>query len=288
MTGGRGALLGATLLAVPVLAGVGYSALAALGVAGVGAGGASAARVTSALGDPLTWRALGWSVRVALLATLLAGAGAVAVATTFRGTRPADRLARALAVLPLPLPPVVAAICALFVLGQSGLLARVGHAAGVVRTPADMPALVFDAGGWAVIAALAWKELPYLTLVAAALLGGRAGEAEEAARTLGASPWQAFRRVTWPALWRGLLPALVAVFTFAFGSYEVAALLGPSDPPAFPTLVLERYEDLDLARRGEAYVLTLVGLLLAGVAVVAHEAARALAAGPDRSEPDGR
>jgi putative spermidine/putrescine transport system permease protein len=274
---GRGALLGAALVAAPVLAGVGYSALAALGVVGVGATGLSASRLARALGDPLTWRALGWSVRVALLATLLAGAAAVLLAAAFRGARFTDRVGRALAVLPLPLPPVVAATSALFVLGQSGLLARLGYAAGVVRTPADMPALVFDPAGWAVVLALAWKEAPYLTLVAGALLVGRGTEAEEAARTLGATPWQAFRRVTWPALWRGLLPALVAVFAFAAGSYEVAALLGPSDPPALPVLMLERYEDLDLARRGEGYVLTLLALLLAAVAVAAHEGARALA-----------
>ena len=275
--GGRGAVLGAVLVAAPVLAGVAYVAAAALGVAGVGADGFSTTRVTRALADPLTWRSLAWSVRVAALATLLAGAGAVALAVAFRGTRPADRLARALAVVPLPLPPVIAATCALFVLGQSGLLARLGYAVGLVRTPADVPALVFDSAGLAVIAALAWKELPYLTLVAGALLAGRADDAEEAARTLGATPWQAFRRVTWPTLWRGLLPALVAVFAFAVGSFEVAALLGPSDPPAFAVLMLERYEDLDLGRRGEAYVLTLVALLLAGVTVAAHEAARALA-----------
>lgn len=274
---GRGALLAAALVAAPVLAGVVYTSLAALGVAGVAAGGWSTARLVGAMGDPLTWRSLAWTLRVALSATLVAGAVAVLVAVAFRGTRASDRLARALSVLPLPLPPVVAATSALFVLGQSGLLARLGHAAGAIDSPADAPALVFDPAGFAVIATLAWKEVPYLVLVAGALLAGRAADAEEAARTLGANGWQTFRRVTWPTLWRGLLPALVAVFAFAFGSFEVAALLGPSDPPALPTLTLERYEELDLARRGEAYALTLLALLVAGVAVAAHEGARALA-----------
>ena len=47
---------------------------------------------------------------------------------------------------------------------------------------------------------------------------------EEAARTLGAGPWAAFRRVTWPLLWRGMLPGAAAVFVFVAGSYEAAAL----------------------------------------------------------------
>lgn len=275
--GARGALVAAALVAAPVLVGAAYAALASFGVLGVGAAGLSTVRVTGALGDATTWRALWWSLRVATLATLLAGTVAVLVATTFRGARRRDRIGRALALLPLPLPPIVAATCALFVLGQSGLLARMGHGAGLVDVPADMPALTNDPAGFAVIVALAWKELPYLTLIAGSLLAGRATDAEEAARTLGAGPWESFRRVTWPSLWRGLLPALVAVFAFAAGSFEVAALLGPSDPPSLAVLTLERYEDLDLLRRGQGYVLTLVALVLAGVAVAVHEAARAVA-----------
>ena len=90
--------------------------------------------------------------------------------------------------------------------------------------------------------------------------------------------------MTWPSLWRGLLPALVAVFAFAAGSFEIAALLGPSDPLALPALTIERYEELDLARRGEGYVLTLLALALAGVAVALHEGARSLLGAPHGEE----
>lgn len=271
-------LAGALLVAAPVLAGVGYAAAGAFGLAGVGAAGFTTARAAAVLGDAATWASLAFTLRTALLSTALAAALGVLVAVTFRGGALADRAARALAVVPLPVPQVVAASCAVLVLGQSGLLARLARAAGLAATPADVPALVYDRAGLALILALGWKEFPFLALVAGSVLATRGLAAEEAARTLGATPWQAFRRVSWPLLWRGLLPSAVAVFAFVAGSYEAAALLGPSDPLPLQSLIRERYADPDLGRRGDAYVLTLVALALAALAVAAHEWAAARAA----------
>lgn len=271
-------LAAALLVAAPVLVGVGYAAAGAFGLAGVGAGGFTTARVASVLGDARTWASIAWTLRAALLATALATALGVGVATTFRGTRVSDRVARALAVVPLPIPQVVAASSAVLILGQSGLLSRLGHAAGVIATPQAMPALVYDRWGAGLVVALAWKEFPFLALVAGSVLATRGAAAEEAARTLGAPPWAVFRRVTWPLLWRAILPSVIAVFVFVAGSYEAAALIGPSDPLPLQSLIRERYADLDLGGRGDAYVLTLLALLVAAAAVAAHEWAAAATA----------
>ncbi len=264
-------LVAALLVATPVLVGIAYSAAVAVGLAGVGAAGFTTALLGGVLGDPRTWASVAWTLRTALLATALATAAATVVATTFRGTRAVDRVARALAVVPLPIPQVVAASSAVLILGQSGLLARLGHAAGLIAAPQAMPPLVYDRWGVGLVAALAWKECPFLALVAGSALAARGAAAEEAARTLGAAPWAVLRRVTWPLLWRALLPSAVAVFAFVAGSYEAAALLGPSDPLPLQSLIRERHADLDLGRRGGAYVLTLLALLLAAAAVAAHE-----------------
>lgn len=283
-TPAAGALLAALLVAAPVLAGVTYAALGAVGLAGVGAEGFTTARLPRVLGDPRTWTSVGWTLGTACAATALAAMVGVLVAVTFRGNRRLDRVARALAVVPLPIPQVVAASCAVLILGQSGLLSRLGHAAGLVAGPQAMPALVYDRWGVALVLGLAWKECPFLALVAGSVLAARGAAAEEAARTLGATPWAAFRRVTWPLLWRALLPSAVAVFAFVAGSYEAAALLGPSDPVPLQSLIRERYADLDLATRGDAYVLTLVALGVAALAVGAHEWAAAREA---RRDPPG-
>ncbi len=274
MRPGRWGLAGAVLVAAPVLVGIGYTALGAVGVVGVGAQGFGLARIGRVLGERAVWSGLGWTLAVATAATALATAAAVLVAVTFRSTRPGDRAARALALVPLPVPQIVAAAAAVLLLGQSGYLARLAHALGLIGAPEQMPPLVYDRSGVGLILALAWKEAPFLSLIAFSLLAVRGAALEEVARSLGAPAAERFRRVTWPLLWRGMLPAIIAVFIVQAGAYEAAALLAPSDPLALPLLTLERYTDLDLARRADAFVLGFVGMLLAALAVAAHEWAR--------------
>lgn len=260
------------LLALPVLVGIGYAAAAATGVMGVGASGSvSVERIREILAEAAVRDSLWWSVRVAALSTGISTLVAAGLAVAFRGTRRSDRAGRLLSILPLPVPHLVAAVAALLILGQSGLLARLASMAGWIGGPADMPALTQDRAGVGMIVALVWKEVPFLTLVAGAVLATRGDALERTARALGAGPWTTLRRVTWPVLARGMLPAIVAVFTFVVGSYEVAALLAPSDPLALPLLTWERYTDADLARRPDAFVLTLLGVAIAAVAVVVHE-----------------
>ena len=268
-------LAAAALLAAPVAAGLVYALLALSGAAGLPASEPGAARVARVLREAAVWRGLLWSLGTAAAGTALAALLAVAVATTFRGDGRVSRLARALALVPLPVPHLVAGVTALLILAQSGLLARLGFALGLVSAPAEWPALVQDRRGVGVVLTLAWKELPFLALLAFSVLAARGAELEEAARTLGAGAWSRFRLVTWPLLWRGLLPGVVAVFVFAAGSYETALLLAPSDPLALPLLTMERYTDPSLEARPDAFVLVLLALGVAALAVAAHEWTRA-------------
>ncbi|MGI8765583.1 MAG: ABC transporter permease subunit [Gemmatimonadaceae bacterium] len=270
--------LGAALLvAAPVLLGVAYSVAGAVGLTGVGARGFSLERAHHVLGERIVWQSIAFTLWYAAAATGLATAAAVTVAALFRRGDRAGRVAHWLAIAPLPVPYVVAAAVGLLILGQSGFIARALYALRLSASPADMAPLVYDGRGVGLIVTLAWKEFPFLALVAFSLLSTRAAALEEAARTLGASAWQTFARVTLPLLWRGLLPAITAVFIFVVGSYEASALLGPSDPIAFPVLTLERYDALDLSQRADAYVLGLIGMVVALIAIVLHEWTRARA-----------
>lgn len=269
----RGAVL-ASVVAAPVMVGVIYATAGALGLAGPAATGLSTIHFRRVLGDGSVWQGLGWTVATGLAATGLAAASAISVAAMFRGTALADRMARAAALAALPIPHVVAAVGGVLVLGQSGLLSRLGATLGLLQAPADFPAIVQDRLGIGFVITLGWKEFPFLAAFAVSILATRGAALEEAARTLGAGPWDVLKRVTLPVLWRGLAPVMVATFLFVAGSYEGAALLGPGNPLPLPTATLERYADLDLARRGDAYVLTLIGLLLAMVAVAVFECLR--------------
>jgi putative spermidine/putrescine transport system permease protein len=269
-----GSWLGIGLLAVAPLVGLAWAVWAGAG----GADGAFALATLSArMARPAPWLSLAWSVAAALVATALATTGAITVALAFRGTRAADRAARALATLPLPIPPIVVAAAAVLVLSQSGLLARLAAAAGWISIPAEMPALLNVPHGTGLILALAWKELGFLSLLACTVVAGLDPELEATARTLGATARSARRRVLVPLIWRGILPGVVAAFAFVLGSYELPALLGPTHPQPLAVAVLERARDADPAARGDAWAAT---LLLFGTALVAvgwHEWSRSRA-----------
>lgn len=263
---GRGATYAGVLLALPAALGAGYSMLSALGLAGAGASGLTLRPLLSVVSDAQTWRSLAWTMASAGAATALALATACAAAVWLRA-RPWWLRAAA---LPMAVPHVAAALAVLLLAGQSGWLSRLGVAAGLTAAPVDFPALVYDPAGIGLVFAFAWKEFPYLLLTAVAVLATQTQDLEAVARTLGASPVQVFRRVTWPLLWRGVAPAVIATCAYLVGQYEMPALLAPSDPLAYPLLVYERSVDPTLARRAEAHVLGLIALLLATVLVALH------------------
>ena len=260
-------LLAGGLLGVPIVVGVGYLVAGALGVVGNAAPGG----LGRALGDGAVWRSAALSLWIAAIGTLLATAGALAVALLFAGTTMLDRLAQRVAVVPLPIPTVAAAVAVLLLLSQSGWLSRVAAHLRLISVPADFPALVYDPFAIGVITTVVWKELPFLLLVAASLLSLRGGAVTEAAHTLGATRAQVLRRVTLPMLLRGMSPGIVAVFVFVLGSLELPLVLAPSSPLALPLLIQERRQALDAASHGEAYVIALLATVLALLAAVLHE-----------------
>ena len=85
---------------------------------------------------------------------------------------------------------------------------------------------------------------------------------EQAARTLGAGPWTAFRTVTWPLLRPAVLAASALVFLFTFTSFGVVLVLGG---PTTTTLEVEIYRRtvslFDLSGAATLCVLQVVAVL---------------------------
>ena len=68
--------------------------------------------------------------------------------------------------------------------------------------------------------------LPFMVLSLIGVIRGIHPSLEEAARSLGASPGQTFRRVILPLSMPGILAGMLLVFALASSSYVVAALMG--------------------------------------------------------------
>ena len=258
------------LLGVPIAVGVGYLIGGSLGLVGdAGAGG-----LGRVLRDGAVLRSTLLSLWIAGVGTLLALFGALLISLLMAGDSRVERISRNIAALPLPVPNVAAAVAVLLLLSQSGWLSRVATQLQLIATPAQFPALVYDSWAIGVIATVVWKELPFLLLVALSLQSLRGRSLTDAARTHGASRWQAVRLVTLPLLLRGMAPSIIAVFVFVLGSLELPLVLAPSSPLALPMLIQERRQALDMAAHGESYIIALLSAVLALLAASLHERMR--------------
>jgi spermidine/putrescine transport system permease protein len=81
-------------------------------------------------------------------------------------------------------------------------------------------------------------SLPYVIIVVGARLKGMGTHLEEAAATLGATPWQAFWRVTVPVLAPGIVAAALFAFAVSFDQFVISYFLAQ---PGFSTLPVEIY-----------------------------------------------
>lgn len=220
--------------------------------------------------DPAVRASLLITLRVSLLSTVIAAVLGVAGALAIRGVRRGRGWVNGLFQVNLAVPHLVGALCMLLLLGQSGVIARLAHSVGLSASPAAFPQLTGDRFGWGVIAEYAWKETPFVAIIALAALSRGVVELENAARVLGATGWQRLRHVTLPVLVPPLAAASILVFAFAAGSYEVPYLLGRPYPATLPVVALQDYRDTDLTVRPQAMAVAVVITLLTTVLVIAY------------------
>lgn len=203
------------------------------------------------------YRSLGVSLYIAVMSTVISATLALSAALVLRRTFAGRQLALFLFQLNLTIPHIVGALGMFYMLSQSGLIARLVAATGLIAAPQDFPALVYDPYAIGIITQYVWKETPFIALMLLASLQSIGTDHEQVARTLGASPLQAIRHVVLPAIAPSLAWASLIVFAFAFGAFEVPLLLGASQPQALSVLAYKKYTDVDLATRPDAMVMAL-------------------------------
>ena len=168
----------------------------------------------SALGDVLTdpvirrvaWFTLWQAVASTTLCVVVGLPGAAAFARyRFAG----KRVLWAVLLVPFVLPTVVVAVALLGVVGPNGV-------SGV-----DLSGSI-----WAILLAHLFFNYAVVVRTVGSAWSTVDPALEEAARTLGASPWRAFREVTWPLLRPAVAAAASIVFLFCFTSFGVVLILG--------------------------------------------------------------
>ena len=125
---------------------------------------------------------------------------------------------------------------------------------------------------FAMYVGITYAYLPFMILPLYARLSKRDPALEEAAADLGASPWVAFRTVTWPLSLPGVLAGLALVFIPAVGEYVIPELLGgPGAQTIGRALWNEFFSNRDWPMAGAVATALLAGLLVPMVLLRARE-----------------
>lgn len=234
------------------------------------AGGLSLDAYRQVLANPAFGRSLLLTLWIAGMSTAVSTFLALVAAFVLRRAFYGKRLATFIFQSNLPIPHLVGAIGILFLFSQSGFLARLAYLAGLIRAPADFPALVFDPYAIGIILEYVWKSSVFIGVMLLAALQSIGEDYEQAAQTLGASRWQRLRYVMLPLLRPAILSASILVFAFTFGAFEVPLLLGARYPSALPVLAYRLYTDVDLSARPEAMALSVIIAGLIALLVLAY------------------
>lgn len=253
-------LLGGSLL---------FAGLESLGW-GLGTGQLSMAHYAAVLSQPGFAQSLALSVFVATVSTVLTVALAVVTALALRRVVRGRRLLLSIYELPLTLPHLVIAVAFVSLLSQSGLVARVSAAAGLIQGPGDFPALINDRAGIGIILLYTWKQVPFIGVFALSVLRSVGEDYEAVARTLGARPPQVVRHILVPLLLPAIVPGSIIIFAFSFGAFEVPLLLGSRYPSMLSVLAYRLYSDVDLMMRPRAMAMSLFIAVVSLVLIVTY------------------
>ncbi len=203
--------------------------------------------------------ALRLSVWCSLWATLLSLVFGVPLAWLLaRVEFPGRSIVRALCTLSMVLPPVVGGVALFFALGRRGLVGQYLDRWFDIRLP-------FTTTG--VVVAQTFVAMPFLVITVEAALRQMDTRYEDAARTLGASRWYVFGRVTLPAIRPALVAGAVLAWARALGEFGATITFAGNFPGTTQTMPLSVYLALETDPR-EAIVLAIVMVVLSFAVLV--------------------
>jgi molybdate transport system permease protein len=211
------------------------------------------------LTDPAVRPALRLSLVCSLSATAISLVVGVPIAWVLARTQfPGKALVRALATLPLVLPPVVGGIALLAALGRRGVFGQYLYRWFDIQLPFTT---------WGAIVAETFVAMPFLIITVDGALRALDTRYEDAAATLGASRWTVLRRVTLPAIGPSLAAGAVLTWARAIGEFGATITFAGNLKGVTQTMPLAVYITRE-ADQGAALSLSLVLLAVSIVVLV--------------------
>jgi putative spermidine/putrescine transport system permease protein len=162
--------------------------------------------------------------------------------------------------IPILVPHTIVALFIIMFFSQNGLLARILFHMGLITAQDNFPMILYNTNNIGIILAYLWKEIPFVAYFVLALMASINSTLGEAAENLGASSIKSFIHITLPLCMPAVNKALLIIFAFSFGAYELPFLLGATIPKALSVQAYVEYINPDLRHR--AYAMAMNGVML--------------------------
>lgn len=167
--------------------------------------------------------------------------------------------------LPIIVPHIVVVILMFSLFSQSGIVSRILYNLNIINDSSEFINIVSDKFGIGIILVYVWKGIPFVAITTYNILRNINDKLDMVALNLGASKLQSFRYITLPLAMPAIISSFIILFTFAFGSFEVPFLIGPSTPRSLPVHAYLSYISSDLTQRSNAMV---INIILSGVSFI--------------------
>jgi molybdate/tungstate transport system permease protein len=216
--------------------------------------------------DPVTLKSIGLTLGCGLLASAVGFLLGVPLAYILARRRfPLKSFVEGLIDLPIVVPHSAAGIALLFVFGTNFTVGRWFDSIGI-RFVDSMAGIVI---------AMLFVSVPFLINSARDGFKKVDIRMENAARTLGASPWQVFIRITFPLAWRSILSGSLMMWARGISEFGAVMILA-YHPTIAPILVYERLNTYGLSQAiAVAAILVIIcALLFSGIRVLIHRSAK--------------
>ena len=175
---------------------------------------------------------------------------------------PGRSVVRALVIVPLVLPPVVAGVALLSAFGRRGILGEPLDQVFGITIPFTTPAVVI---------AHTFVALPFFVLSLEGALRATNREYDVVAATLGASRWTIFRTVSMPLARSGLLAGLVLAWARALGEFGATITFAGNYPGTTRTLPNAIYTALQVSPDAALVISVILMFVSVGVLALLRE-----------------
>jgi len=196
------------------------------------------ASLWQALTDAATIKSIGLTLYAALITTAVGLILGVPLAYILaRYDFPWKSIVEGLIDLPIVVPHTAAGIALLFVFGRNYLFGKWFGAIGIQ--------FVDSLAG--IIVAMLFVSVPFLINSAKEGFKKVDVRLEKVSRTLGASPWQVFQRITFPLAWRSVAAGSLMMWARGISEFGAVVILAYY-PMVTPTLIYQRFESYGLSQ----------------------------------------